>query len=491
MKTVLLFLSFLSCLIFSFPASARHLQKKPRIDQYFASASPDEKLAFLLDMPKGADLGMEIAGSAYAESIMASVAKKGLCLDNALALQAPPCKEDQIPARKLLSDPALHRHMLDAWSFPESQGTDRDRFFRTLGRFAMATHGMEGEVLANMASRAAKEHVMYMEVEVEPDDGVKALGKRLGWDDHFVNTLHNLQNNGISKLAQSAIGIIQTIEAEKNKRLKCGMQDADPGCRVAIGYLYGIDRTALPGEIFAKMEAGLELASMPNSGFSGILLKGAEDQTLKDFNLHMQMLDFLKALHPKAHVAVNAGELTPELATPENLAFHVSEAAMLGHAQRIGGGSDIMYEVPDLPGKLAKMKVLVDICPSRIRAVLGDGDDALRLYLKHGTPIAISSCDGGLLRSGLSQEYLKASFEDDLGYADLKRIARDSLERSFLPGRSLWRNAERFTPVRQCERDVIIGRLLTSFCQDYLDSNRKAKLEWRLESELKAFERRY
>ncbi len=491
MKTALLFLSFLSCLICTFPASAKHLQRKPRIDQYFASASPDEKLAFLFAMPKGADLDMEISGSAYAESIMASAAKKGLCLDNTLALQAPPCKEDQIPASKLLSDPVLQRHMLDAWSFPESQGTDRDRFFRTLGRFAMATHGMEGELLAKMASRAARDHVMYLEVEVEPDDGADALGKRLGWDGHFVNTLHNLQNNGISKIVQSATKTIKDFESEKNKRLKCGMQDADPGCMVAIGYLYGIDRTALPGEVFAKMETGLELASMPNSGFSGILLKGEEDQAVKDFNLHMQMLDFLKNLHPKAHVAVNAGELTPELATPEDLSFHVSEAVMLGHAQRIGSGSDIMFEVPDLPGKLAKMKVLVDICPSRIRAVLGDGSDALRLYLKHGVPVAISSCDGGLLRSELSPEYLKASTLDDLSYENLKRIARDSLEHSFLPGRSLWVNAEKFTPVRQCERDVIVGRMLNSFCQDYLEANRKAKLEWQLETEFKAFEKRY
>jgi hypothetical protein len=491
MKTALLFLSVLSCFICSFPVSARHLQGRSRIDQYFASANPDEKLAFLIAMPKGADLDMELAGSAYAETIMASVAKKGGCLDNTLALQPPSCKEDQIPARNLLTDPELYRHMLDAWSFPESQGTDRERFFRTLGKFATATHGMTGEILANMASSAAREHVMYLEVEIEPDDGVRALGKRIGWDDNYQNTLHNLQNNGISRLAKSSTDVIRMIEAEKNGRLHCGMQDADPGCRVAIGYLYGIDRANSPGEVFAQLEVGLELASMPNSGFSGILLKGAEDQTLKDFNLHMQMLDYLKTLHPKAHVAVNAGELTPELATPKNLSFHVSEAVMLGHAQRIGAGSDIMYEVPDLPGKLAKMKVLVDICPSRIRAVLGDNADPLRLYLKHGVPVAISSCDGGLLRSELPSEYLKASLDDDLTYANLKRIARDSLERSFLPGRSLWRNAERFSPVRQCERDVMVGRLLTSFCQDYLNANRKAKLEWQLESELKAFERRY
>lgn len=491
MKAGLFFLSLLSCLLYSSSASARHLQSRPRIDQYFASASPDGKLAFLLAMPKGADLGVELRGSAYAESIMQRAAKMGWCLDNALKLSAPPCKEDQFPAKKLLSDPALYRQTLDAWSFPESQGTDRDRFFGTFGKFGMATRGMEGGILANLASRAARAHVMYLEVAIEPDDGAGALGKRLGWDGNLQETLRNLQNNGISRAAKSATDSIRMIEAEKNGRLKCGMQDADPGCDVAIGYLYGVDRNGTPGEIFAKMEAGLELASMPNSGFSGILINGAEDQALRDFNLHMQMLDFLKPSHPGAHVAVNAGELSTELATPEDLSFHVSEAVMLGHAERIGQGSDLMYEVPDLPGKLSKMKVLVDSCPSRIRAVLGDNADALRLYMKHDVPVAISSCDAGILRSEISSEYLKASLDDGLSYFELKRIARNSLEHAFLPGRSLWMNAEKFIPVRQCQRDVMAGRMLNSFCQDYLEANRKAKLEWRLEAQFKAFEKRY
>ena len=491
MKTGLLFLSLLFSLFMPALSSAKRIHLRPSADRYFAAASPDEKYAFLRAMPKGADLDVEIYGSAYAETIMARAAKRGDCLDKSMTLTAAPCTETQTQARQLLSDHELYRAAMDACSFPVSLGTDRDRFFKISRQFEQAGRGTEGEILARLASRAAKAHVLYLEVEVEPADGAGALGKRLGWDGNFQNTLLNLENNGIANNAKTATQEVLRYESEKNMRLKCGTPDADPGCKVAIGFLYGVERTAMPGIVFAKMATGIHLADTPHSGFSGILLKGPEDESTQRFNLHMKMLDFFKSIHPGAPVAVNAGELNTELATPEDLSFHVSEAVMLGHATRIGGGSDIVHEVEDLPKKLAKMRTLIDVCPSRIHAVLGENNDPLRLYMKYGVPVALSSCDAGILRSELPAEYLKASLDNNLTYGELKRIVRTSLEQSFLPGKGLWINNGKFIPVRQCQRDAMVGRMLTSFCQDYLNANRKAKLEWQLEAEFKAFERRY
>ena len=488
MKAFILLL--LAC--FASIASAKHLPPQPKIARYFESASPQEKLAFLLAMPKGGELDAEMQGSAYAESMIAWAAKKGLCMAEDMSLSMPPCKAEKLSAKAVLSDPALYRKTLDAWSMRGLTGKNRDHFFSSFGKFEKATQGMTGAMLAQMLSRAAKEHVLYLEVALAPDgEAALALGKRLGWDGNLHNTLENLRNNGLSTMAAASLKEMKLAEAEKNQRLKCGTIAADPGCKISVRYLYSVSRNTMPGEVFAQMAAGLELASRPDSGFSGILLSGAEDESMPDFSLHMQMLDFLKSVYPKTHVAVNAGELNLDLAPPENLSFHVSEAVMLGHAERIGQGSDILREPPGLLQKLAKMKVLVDICPGRTDTVLGEYANPLPVYLKYGVPVALSGCDAGVLRSDISMEYLKASLDDHLGYPELRNIARDSLEYAFIPGKSLWANAAKFVPVRQCERDVRYGRMLSAFCQDYLDANQKARLQWQLEAEFRAFEKRY
>lgn len=488
MKTLMLCFSIL-LLFFSSSAEAAKHHSRPGVQRYFAAANPEGKFAFLLDMPKGADLDEVLSGSVYAESLIAWAAKKGLCLDDSLTLALPPCGENNPSVKSALSNPELYSAILDAWSMRDSK--ERDHFHAAFGKFEKAEQGMTGAMLAKMLSRAAREHLLYMEIALTPDDGAAfELGKRLGWDGNFHNTLENLENNGLARVVKSSLKEIRLSESEKDGLLKCSTPDADPGCFVSVHYLYAVSRNTTPGAVFAQLATGFELASIDDSGFSGVLLKGPEDESMQDFSLHMQMLDFLKSIHPGAHVAVNAGELSLRLVPPEGLSSHVSEAVMLGHAERIGQGADIMYEVKGLMQQLSKRKVLVDICPGRIGIVLGKNENPLPLYLKHDVPASISSCDAGVLRSEISREYLEAALENNLGYADLKNIARNGLEHAFVSGKSLWQNASRFTPARPCSRDL--SRLKASRrCRNYLDANEKARLQWQLETEFRAFEKRY
>lgn len=486
MKPALFFAFFLA---FAAQAEAARHFNSPGAQHYFATASPEEKAAFLLAMPKGGDLDEEISGSVYAESMIGWAAKKGLCLDESLALSPPPCSAAKPPVKGALSDADLYRRILNAWSMRNVDGMGRDHFFSAFGKFEPALRGMEGAMLAELLSRAAREHVLYIEVALAPD-GAFELGKRLGWDGNFQNTLGNLKNNGLSEVVAASLKEVKLSESEKNRRLKCGTPNADPGCRVAASYLYEVSGSATPGEVFSELATGFELASMDDSGFSGVLVSGPEDESMKDFSLHMQMLDFLKSAYPKAHIAINAGELSKQLVPPEGLSFHISEAVMLGQAARIGQGADIMHEVPDLLGKLGKKGVLLDVCPGRIRAVLGKNEDLVPLYLKHGVAVAISSCDAGLLRSEISTEYLKSAIENNLNYADLRNIARNSLEHAFVPGKSLWLDDSKFTPVKACARDLQYLKASPP-CQSFLDASRKARLQWQFEAEIRDFEKQY
>ena len=55
--------------------------------------------------------------------------------------------------------------------------------------------------------------------------------------------------------------------------------------------------------------------------------------------------------------------------------------------------------------------------------------------------MTLASDDEGISRIDLSNEYLLAVLRYKLSYRDLKTLARNSLEYSFLPGQSLWEYA--------------------------------------------------
>ena len=89
--------------------------------------------------------------------------------------------------------------------------------------------------------------------------------------------------------------------------------------------------------------------------------------------------------------------------------------------------------------------------------ILGvNGDDhPLPIYMKYGVPVALATDDEGVSRSDMTHEYLRAVETYHLSYADLKRMARQSLEHSFLPGQSLWTDTKLvFRMAPACMSDV-------------------------------------
>jgi len=84
---------------------------------------------------------------------------------------------------------------------------------------------------------------------------------------------------------------------------------------------------------------------------------------------------------------------------------------------------------------------------------------------------------------------LKAVEDQGLGYLQLKTMARTSLQFAFVSGGSLWSDRVGFVPAAQCTGDVAAMILTSSACQQYIAGSEKAKLQWQLEEEFRAFER--
>ena len=114
---------------------------------------------------------------------------------------------------------------------------------------------------------------------------------------------------------------------------------------------------------------------------------------------------------------------------------------------------------------------------------------SLPAYRAAGVPTALSTDDEGVSRINLTHEYARAATDFDLGYLDLKKMARTSLEHSFLPGSSLWASPDLFTRVNAaCTAGPLGGDTPNPRCAEFLRLNRKAAAQWQLEHRYAIFE---
>jgi adenosine deaminase len=495
-------------------ASQTRTPAEQRAARYFESIrkSPPALWAFLLRMPKGADLHNHLSGAVYAESYIQWAGENGLCVDAVtMALSAPAAgaqcdtKAGKPPASNALRNGVLYRQMIDSWSMRNWQlsgQSGHDHFFDAFVKFGPATWNQTGKMLAEVVARAARGRVLYLELMLTPDStatGVLSsqIGEKVGWDSNFESTLSKLKANGIDDAPARATENLRQVEAEKDRLLKCGTSQADPGCAVTIRYIAQVGRTAALGQVYAQMVTGFALANDPKSKVVALNLVQPEDalSAMQNFSMQMQMLQFLRPRYPLAHLTLHAGELVPGVVPPDGLTFHIRESVMIARADRIGHGVDIMHETEpyQLLKEMAGRNVMIEVCLSSNDLILGvkGAEHPLATYLKYGVPVALATDDEGVARSEISREFLKAAEEQGLGYAQLKMMARHSLQYSFISGGSLWDDARKFVTVAQCRRDLAIMSLTSPGCRQYVEGSEKAKLQWKLEEQLREFERQW
>jgi adenosine deaminase len=464
--------------------------------------------AFLREMPKGADLHNHDVGSVYAESWVKWAAQSNLCVDNTMTLSKAPCTAGQVEAKTALSDPVLYRQMLDAFSMRGARhggpGTfsGHDHFFDTFFKFFAAADGHMGQVYAEVLEHAADSHVQYVEIMSTPDNGAAiGLGSKLTWNNtvspeqNFVVMRNALVEGGLKEAVAQASRNLDAWEAQRDAMLGC--HQADPnlrhaGCEVKSRYIYPVLRAFTPEQVFAQMVLAFEL-SQKDKRVVGVNMVQAEDWLvpMRDFRLHMRMMEYLKQQYPDVHISLHAGELAPGIVPPEGMRYHIRESILHGHAERIGHGVDVLYE--DDPNALlalmAKRDILVEVCLTSNEGILGvrGKQHPLNAYLRAGVHVALATDDEGVSRSDMTREYMRAVHDQQIEYPMLKRMARNSLEHSFLPGQSLWSDPHRFIPVHECTP----GSAPSQACQKFLATSEKAREQWKLEKAFADFEAKF
>lgn len=477
--------------------------------EYFQKIKQDPLLlySFLYTFPKGGDLHNHFAGSPFAENLIKYGKNDNFCVNTkTFMLSAAPQCVDSVPLANAGANHAFHRSIVNSWSMnefvPSNTESGGAHFFATFLKFNPIVFRHPAEVLTEIVARAGAEHINYLELMVNAGDLGATEANTLSSQRALVlsNSINEnnfakardqlLQQPEFDQAVKQILTKLDTVESAMRKQLRCDTVSPDPGCQVKIRYQYFALRELTPAQVFNQLLTGFELAKQ-DPRFVAVNMVMAEDgpTALKDYTLHMQMVNFLHSLYPGVHISLHAGELAPTSTPPEDLKSHIRQAVETAHAERIGHGVDIAFEknAKQLLEEMAAKKILVEINLTSNLAILGVAGEQhpLALYRRFNVPVALSTDDEGVLRTDLTHEYQRAALTYHLDYLTLKNLSRNSLTYSFLPGQSLWNSSD-------CQKELSrynISSPLTLGCQQFLAKNEKARLQWQLEKEFQQFEK--
>jgi len=500
-----------------------------------ARENPLELTAFLRMMPKGADLHMHLSGAVYAETFIKEAKEDGLCYDSATRTllkpqqasgstpRQPECGKGDEPAVNAFHNQNLYDAMVDAFSMrafvPSAGISGHDQFFATFARFGAIDRSHTAEWVDEVARRAADQNEQYLEIMETPVfTDVANLARTIPWPATPTDTMvdpkgdatgatrkdlerlrEQLITGGLRHEVQIDRQEIANVIADRNRIERCGQPSALAACSVKVRFLYQVLRGFPPQQVFAQTLLAFEVAQAEaesgDPNVVGINFVMPEDGywAMSEYHRQMLMLDYLHRIYPKVHVSLHAGELAPGLVPPDGLRFHIREAIDLGHAERIGHGVDIMYEEKPhaLLKEMAERHILTEINLSSNELILGVSRQwhPLPEYRADGVPVALSTDDEGVSRIDITHEYVKAVLDFNLSYKDLKRMARASLEYSFLSGQDLWTAPDTFSRVNEACAGQPLGTAEPSArCAAFLKENLKAAEEWELEHRYALFE---
>lgn len=470
--------------------------------QYLEKVKNDPKQlnAFLHAMPKGGELHDHLGGAGMAENMITYVKDEHFCLNKqtyTVAVDNKCSKDDLLD--NAAKKPEILNAIIDAWSmrnFKEGKESAHDHGFAAFPKFAAILPVHSADILAEMAKRAIDQNELYLEVMITPDENASgALGKRLGWNSSYPLMRTRLLDNGLKNIILEAYNKLTAIEDQYKKILLCQTKTPSPACNLKMNYLYQVYREQAPEQVFAQLLAGFELATA-DARVVGINMVQAENGpiAMRDYSLHMKMIEYLHGVYPKVHITLHAGESGPAIAPPEALRFHIREAVEIGRAERIGHGLDIAYE--ELPNqlfrKLARDHILIETTPTTEKILGFEAKDLpFQQYINNNVPVAISTDDEGVFRTNLTEQFQDIVTTYSSSYLVLKKLVRNSIAYSFIKGKALWRDEDYHGVVLECEHDVLGTKTPTSSCAKYLNANEKAKLQWDLEGQFASFELKY
>ncbi|PKL80412.1 MAG: adenosine deaminase [Ignavibacteriae bacterium HGW-Ignavibacteriae-4] len=439
------------------PAEGSELESIARIDTTLNMyRNNNVKLRQIFQrMPKGGDLHHHYSGSIYAETYLKYIEDNDLWVNKInyeIIDQTPPNLESNEWSKisSIKADGNWQNtkvKIIESWSILYynyvSEPTD-EHFFATFEKFDIPKKNTISEGLIELRERAINENVSYIE------SMFISVGKlpKYEIDQIFDSTLFKLQETKDKAIqdsleimfkyysSQSSYKSIANTHNQKVDSLHKVLKLDD--YKFTIRYQNYVVRVLNPTSVFKDLILSFESAS--NSDLIvGVNIVAPENNTIsmRDYWLHNQFFRFLKNKYKNVKTAMHAGELTLGLVKPEDLSWHIKESVFEGKADRIGHGVDIAYESnsDSVLKYMAENQIPVEINLTSNEFILGvkGSSHPISLYFDYNVPIVISTDDAGVLRTDMTEQYIKL-FQtfSNFNYLDLKKIVYNSINYSFM-----------------------------------------------------------
>jgi adenosine deaminase len=469
------------------------------VTSYFNQIKKDPKAlyAFFKIMPKGGELHYHLAGGPYPETMLLLASKGDYCLDKkTLAINKESSHCNGVKSKDILNQPELYSQIIKDWSmkdFVPGKESGHDHFFNGFIKYMPIVFDYRPALLANVIQRAAAQQEQYLEVMDISDNAQSTRFGTLikntpsyGEKKKLLLANKDFQNNITNTIAES-----DRIIAQARQHLGCNANPQAESCKVKIKFLYYSLREQSKDNLFAQTLNAFEAVSRSKGNLVGVNLVQPEDGIISLHDYHQQMLIFqyFHQVYPNVNISLHAGELEPGPVKQEDLKYHIRDALLTGHAQRIGHGAAIAHEdkAEDTLKYMAKHQLAVEVnLISNLKILnLSGYKHPLNSYLAHHVPVVLSTDDEGVLRTNLTRQYVEAVLKHGLDYEALKQINRNTLTYAFLPGKSIWADASQAKLVQECEN------INSDRCKKFINNNEKATLQWNLEQKLISFENKY
>lgn len=452
---------------------------------------------FLKDMPKGGELHYHLAGGPSPETMLSLAANHDYCLNKTtLAVSTDHSTCTGISTKNINKESLLYDKIIKSWSmegFSPGSESSHDHFFNGFMKYMPIVFKYRPQLLADVIKRAASQHELYLEIMDIADDAQSTqFGSLLKGVKSFNEKRSLLLNNqSFQKNINATAHNSDQLEAQAYQQLDCSLKPIQAeACSVKIKLLYYVLREQPLNNFFAQALNAFEAVSRSKGSLVGVNLVQPEDGviSLKDYHQQMQVFNYLHRLYPNVHITLHAGEVTPEIVADKHLKSHIQDALFTGHAQRIGHGVDIIYEekANKTTSYMAKNHLPVEINLTSNFEILGVSGPShpLNYYLSRQVPVVLSTDDEGVLRTNLTEQYVKAAVEHHLSYSQLKQISRNALTYAFIPGKSIWQEVDGVL-IPQC------ANLNALSCKKIAAGSEKAQMQLALEKKFVAFENKY
>ena len=459
-----------------------------------------ELVAFLSAMPKGADLHIHTSGALYAEDSLKEAIKLGLFYNPGSHLFQKTSVKGCIPAAKLAEhSEELNQFLSDSSMRGYSHGgaAAHDHFFATFDYFGSAWSGAPTiDELKPVLRRAEGEHLLYLELMMgiaTGKDWARLEASPVDLRD-YNRALDDLAP-GIKAFLAGSHRYLDSVDADLGAQM--GLSHATTGTSdpVSFRYVATINRNIDNATFF--IQAAAEMAAIrsdPRVVSLTILAPEDDPRSQKNFQTQMKILDFLWRQLGRPNLNLHGGELTSEIASPDDMRDRIRTTITLGHARRVGHAVALEWD-SDPKSLLALMKqrgIAVECCLTSNDFILNvkGSDHPFWMYFSHGVPVTLDTDDEGVSRSNMTLEYAKAVRDQHISYRQLKQIDRNGLEYSFLPGASLYVSVGSGS-IRPEFRSYLSGGRMTGKANQELAGSQKMQMELRLETQMRAFEARF